>query len=67
MQFLEGGDKVKASVQFRGREMAFQNLGFTLLRQLETDLEEYGKVEQAPSLESRHLFMIVVPKKNNKG
>ena len=47
-KFLEGGDKVKVTLRFRGREMAHQNLGRELLERVAKDTEEIGKVENFP-------------------
>ncbi len=63
IRFLEDGDKAKITLRFRGREMAHQDLGQQLLRRLETDLENYGIVEQQPKLEGRQMVMVVAPKK----
>nr|VFK43806.1 MAG: bacterial translation initiation factor 3 (bIF-3) [Candidatus Kentron sp. SD]VFK48982.1 MAG: bacterial translation initiation factor 3 (bIF-3) [Candidatus Kentron sp. SD]VFK80739.1 MAG: bacterial translation initiation factor 3 (bIF-3) [Candidatus Kentron sp. SD] len=62
-RFLEQGNKAKVTLWFRGREMAHQNLGMQLLRRIEADLEELGKVEQFPKLEGRRLSMVLVPRK----
>ena len=64
--FLEHGDKVKFTVRFRGREMAYQRLGLDMLKRIEQDLAEYGKVEQHAKLEGRQMAMVVVPVKNVK-
>lgn len=61
--FLEGGDKVKITVWFRGREMSHQQLGIELLDRVKNDLEELGKVEHFPKLEGRQLVMILAPRK----
>ena len=63
IRFLEDGDKAKVSLRFRGREMAHQELGMDLLKQVEKDLEEYGSVEQHPKMEGRQLIMVIAPKK----
>ena len=63
IRFLEDGDKAKVSLRFRGREMAHQELGMELLKQVEKDLEEYGSVEQHPKMEGRQLIMVIAPKK----
>lgn len=63
IRFLTDGDKAKISLLFRGREMAHQDLGMKLLKRLEQDLEEYGTVEQYPTLEGRQMIMVVAPKK----
>lgn len=63
IRFLNDGDKAKVSLRFRGREMAHQELGMELLKRVETDLAEYGAVEQHPKLEGRQLMMVIAPKK----
>jgi translation initiation factor IF-3 len=63
IKFLEGGDKTKVSLRFRGREMAHQELGMQLLKRVEEDLKEYGTVEQRPKMEGRQMSMVVAPVK----
>lgn len=63
-KFLEGGDKVKVTLRFRGREMAHQELGAQMLQRVETDLEELGNVEQYPKLEGRQMIMVIAPKRH---
>lgn len=63
IRFLEGGDKAKVTLRYRGREMAHQDLGMELLKRVEVDLEEYGTVEQYPKMEGRQLTMVLAPKK----
>lgn len=63
IRFLSDGDKAKVSLRFRGREMAHQELGLELLKRVESDLAEYGNVEQQPKLEGRQLMMVIAPKK----
>ena len=63
IRFLSEGDKAKVSLRFRGREMAHQELGMELLKRVETDLAEYGTVEQHPKMEGRQLMMVIAPKK----
>ena len=60
--FLKEGDKVKAYVFFRGRQIVFKDQGEILLLRFATDLEEWGKVEQMPRLEGKRMIMIVAPK-----
>jgi translation initiation factor IF-3 len=50
-------------LRFRGREMAHPELGVQLLKRVETDLVEYGTVEQYPKMEGRQLTMVLAPKK----
>jgi len=63
MRFLQDGDKAKVTLRFRGREMTHQDLGQKLLQRVETDLEEYGTVEQRPKMEGRQMVMVLAPKK----
>jgi len=62
-RFLEDGDKVKFVVQFRGREMAHQELGLRYLQKAELDLTDLVVVEQSPKVEGRNAIMIVSPSK----
>ncbi len=62
-RFLEDGDKVKFVVQFRGREMAHQELGLRYLERAEQDLINDVVIEQRPKVEGRNAIMIVSPKK----
>ncbi|MFT6028630.1 MAG: translation initiation factor IF-3 [Oleiphilaceae bacterium] len=63
IRFLESGDKAKVTIRYRGREMAHQEIGMTLLERVEKDLEEYGTVEQRPKMEGRQMMMVLAPKK----
>lgn len=63
MEFLQGGDKTKVTLRFRGREMAHQELGARLLARVRDDLNEIGVVEQMPQLEGRQMIMVMAPKK----
>ncbi len=63
MKFLENGDKAKVTLRFRGREMAHQELGLELLKRVESDLVEYGTVEQYPKMEGRQMVMVISPKR----
>lgn len=63
IRFLQNGDKAKITLRFRGREMAHQELGVQLLQRVETDLTQYGTVEQHPRLEGRQMVMVINPKK----
>ncbi|MGI5896767.1 MAG: translation initiation factor IF-3 [Oscillospiraceae bacterium] len=62
IKFLKGGDKVKVSVRFRGREMAHTNLGNELLGRFKEACSEYGVVEKAPKMEGRSMSMVVSAK-----
>ena len=61
--FLQGGDKVKAYVFFKGRSILFKEQGEVLLLRFANDLEEYAKVEQMPLLEGKRMTIALAPKK----
>jgi translation initiation factor IF-3 len=63
LKILQDGDKVKATVRFRGREIAHKDLGNALLTRLEKDLVEAGTVEVRPKLEGMNMFIMFAPKK----
>jgi len=60
-EFLDEGDRVKVTVQFRGREMSHANLGRDLLDRAAAILEEKGVVERPPLLEGRNMFIVMAP------
>jgi len=60
-KFLEGGDKVKVTIRFRGREMAHQELGLQVLVKMRDQLEDLAKVEQMPKSEGRMMTMVLAP------
>ena len=60
-RFLKGGDKVKFTIRFRGREMAYQDQGRELMERLQGELDELGKVELEPKMEGRQMIMILAP------
>jgi len=60
-KFLDGGDKVKMTVTFRGREMAHPDIGKGLLDQLADMLRPHGSIEQTPRLEGRAMTMMLNP------
>jgi translation initiation factor IF-3 len=62
-RILQDGDKVKATVHFRGREITHKELGNSLLQRLEKDLADVGTVEVRPKLEGMNMFIILTPKK----
>lgn len=64
-RFLEDGDKVKFVVQFRGREMAHQELGLNYLVRVEADLAEEAVIESRPKIEGRNAMMVAAPKKKS--
>ena len=62
VRFLEEGDKAKITMRFRGRELAHTELGLEMLKRLESDLKDYGTVEQFPRLEGKQMVMVLNPK-----
>ena len=62
--FLESGDKVKAMIQFRGREQSRPELGVRLLQKFAGEIEEYGTVESTPTIDGRNMVMIIGPHRN---
>jgi translation initiation factor IF-3 len=63
-EWLAGGDKVKATIWFRGREMTHRELGARILEQLEKDLVDVGDVEMRPRMEGNQMFTIFAPKRH---
>lgn len=62
IKFLKGGDKVKVTVRFRGREVHHSALGAEVLTRFAETLTEVGSVDKMPKLEGRNMTMFVVPK-----
>ena len=62
-KFLNGGDKAKITMRFRGREIAHQVIGREVLDRVQKDLDEIGIVEQIPLFEGRQMVMVIAPKK----
>src|SRR6516225_7167029 len=63
IRFLQEGNRVKAVVQFRGREIAHADLGKKLLMRFAEDLASYGSVEGVPRLEGRNAHILISPVK----
>ena len=66
-EWLQEGDKVKATIWFRGREMTHRELGARILEKLEKDLADVGEVEARPRMEGNQMFIILGPKKHKGG
>ncbi|QDC10142.1 translation initiation factor IF-3 [Oceanicola sp. D3] len=60
-KFLGNGDKVKVTLRFRGREMAHQDVGRSLLQRVAEDVKDIGKVESMPKMEGRQMVMMINP------
>ncbi|PYP88215.1 MAG: translation initiation factor IF-3 [Candidatus Angelobacter sp. Gp1-AA117] len=67
LRFLTEGDKVKASLRFRGREMAHQNLGRNVLERLIREVGDKGIVEFRPRMEGNTMHAILAPPKQVPG
>ena len=61
-KFLDGGDKVKVTLRFRGREMAHVELGAELLSRVRVDVDDFAKIESMPKMEGRQMTMVLAPK-----
>jgi translation initiation factor IF-3 len=61
-RFLSEGDKVKITLRFKGREMAYHQRGFDVLKKLESAIEEVAKIEQVPTLEGKQMIMVLAPR-----
>jgi translation initiation factor IF-3 len=62
-RFLDEGNKVKATMMFRGRQMALPELGLEVLKRVAETLDDIGKVEVQPAMEGRTMTMVIAPKK----
>ena len=62
VKFLKGGDKVKVSVRFRGREMAHTELGKELLDRFKDSVAEAGVIDKPAKMEGRSMAMFISPK-----
>jgi translation initiation factor IF-3 len=66
IRFLQHGDKVKALVRFRGREMTHMELGRAVLDRLLTDVKEYGAAESPhPDVQGNRMTMVIAPVKSH--
>ena len=63
-RFLSAGDKVKAMIQFRGREQQRPEMGVRLLQRLADDVADVGAVETTPRVDGRNMVMVIGPLKN---
>jgi translation initiation factor IF-3 len=63
-RFLKGGDKVKITVMFRGREQSRPEMGYRLLQRLAADVQELGVVESNPKQDGRNMVMVIAPHRN---
>ena len=63
-KFLDNGDKLKISIRFRGREMAYTNKGRQVMLDFAKQVEDIASVESRPVQDGRNMFMTLTPKKD---
>ena len=66
VRFLQDGDKVKAALRFKGRQMAHRELGYKIINRLIVDIGENGIVEFMPRMEGNTLHAIIAPGKKEQ-
>lgn len=66
IRFLEKGDKVKATIRFRGRAITHKDLGRDVLEDFIEDTQDIASVEVKPKMEGRSMFTMLVPKTEDK-
>ena len=64
IKFLQGGDKVRAVVRFKGREMAHTDIGYAMLQKFVEACKDYGTTDKKPVMEGRIASVILSPVKN---
>lgn len=64
LRFLDAGDKVKATITFKGREIQHTDLAIELLNKMAKDLGTLADVQQSPARDGKHIIMILSPKRN---
>lgn len=62
--FLEDGNKVRAYVQFRGRDILYKDQGMEMLKKFIEELQDIAKIDQPPKMEGRRMTTILAPHKN---
>lgn len=63
-RFLNNGNKVKAYVQFKGRDIMYKDQGMDLLRNLIEEVQDLARIDQPPKMEGRRMITILAPHKN---
>ena len=61
-KFLQGGDKVKVSIRFRGRQITHQEIGLAVMQNFYERVQEIAVMERKPLVEGRHMIMVLAPK-----
>ena len=62
IKFLQGGDKVKVSIRFRGRQITHSEIGLKVMTDFAERCKEVSMVERRPLMDGRHMIMILAPK-----
>ena len=63
-KFLDSGDKLKISIRFRGREMAYTSRGREVMMNFAKEVEDIASIESRPVQDGRNMFMTLTPKKD---
>ena len=66
VKFLQGGDKVKVSIRFRGRQITHQEIGLAVMQDFVARVRDVANVERKPIVEGRQMIMILAPKDPSK-
>jgi len=66
VKFLQQGNRVKVSIRFRGREMAYTDQGKVVLRDFASRVSEYGAIDKSPKMEGRNMSMFLTPITSDK-
>lgn len=62
-KFLQGGDKVKVSIRFRGRQITHSEIGMQVMQDFAARCAEVSSVERRPMMDGRHMIMILAPRR----
>lgn len=62
VKFLQGGDKVKVSIRFRGRQITHAEIGLKVMQDFVERTKDVSVVEKRPALDGRHMIMVLAPK-----
>ncbi len=62
IKFLKDGNKVKATIRFRGRQITHSEIGRQVMTEFAERIKEYGTVEKAPQIEGRNMSMFISPR-----
>lgn len=65
IRFLESGNRVKVSIRFRGREMAYTSQGYEVMKNFTEKCGEAAQVDRAPKVEGRNMVMFLAPSKKS--